>query len=26
VLGHRNWNVKEKMLENFVGEFNDKLK
>jgi len=23
VLGHRNWNVKEKMLENISGEFNE---
>jgi len=25
VLGHKNWNVKEKMLENFSGEFNSRL-
>jgi len=25
VLGHRNWNVKEKMLENISGEFSDFL-
>jgi len=25
VLGHKNWNVKEKMLENISGEFNDRL-
>ncbi len=25
VLGHKNWNVKEKMLENFAGEFNRRL-
>ncbi|MBU1129608.1 MAG: Glu-tRNA(Gln) amidotransferase subunit GatD [Nanoarchaeota archaeon] len=25
VLGHKDWNVKEKMLENFVGEFNNRL-
>ena len=25
VLGHENWNVKEKMLENISGEFNDRL-
>ncbi len=25
VLGHRNWNVKEKMLENVAGEFNEVL-
>ncbi len=25
VLGHKNWNVREKMLENFVGEFNSRL-
>jgi len=25
VLGHPEWNVKEKMLENFSGEFNDRL-
>ena len=25
VLGHKDWNVKEKMLENISGEFNDRL-
>lgn len=25
VLGHKNWNAKEKMLENFSGEFNKRL-
>ena len=25
VLGHKDWNVKEKMLENFAGEFNKRL-
>jgi len=25
VLGHKNWNVKEKMLENISGEFNERL-
>jgi len=25
VLGHKTWNVKEKLLENMAGEFNDKL-
>jgi len=25
VLGHKDWNVKEKMLENVAGEFGDKL-
>jgi len=25
VLGHKSWNVKEKMLENFCGEFNERL-
>jgi len=25
VLGHKNWNVKEKMLENISGEFRDRL-
>tara|TARA_Y100000310_G_scaffold293467_1_gene323065 strand:+ start:12120 stop:13391 length:1272 start_codon:yes stop_codon:yes gene_type:complete len=25
VLAHKNWNVKEKMLENISGEFNDKI-
>jgi len=25
VLGHKDWNVKEKMLENVAGEFNDRL-
>ncbi len=25
VLGHKNWNVKEKMLENISGELNDRL-
>ncbi|MCA9487336.1 MAG: Glu-tRNA(Gln) amidotransferase subunit GatD [Nanoarchaeota archaeon] len=25
VLGHKNWNAKEKMLENISGEFNDRL-
>jgi len=25
VLGHKDWNVKEKMLENISGEFNNKL-
>jgi len=25
VLGHKEWNVKEKMLENFVGEINKRL-
>jgi len=26
VLGHKNWNVKEKMLENIAGEINGRLK
>jgi len=26
VLGHKGWNVKEKMLENIAGEINDRLK
>jgi len=25
VLGHKEWNVKEKMLENVAGEFNNRL-
>jgi len=25
VLGHKEWNIKEKMLENIAGEFNDRL-
>jgi len=25
ILGHKDWDVKEKMLENMVGEFNDRL-
>ena len=25
VLGHEDWNVRDKMLENFAGEFNDRL-
>lgn len=25
VLGHKDWNVKEKMLENFIGELNNRL-
>ncbi|MFH1327167.1 MAG: Glu-tRNA(Gln) amidotransferase subunit GatD [archaeon] len=25
VLGHKEWNVKEKMLENFFGEFGDRI-
>jgi len=25
VLGHKEWNVKEKMLENIAGEFNERL-
>jgi len=25
VLGHKDWNVKEKMLENISGEFRDRL-
>jgi len=25
VLGHKDWNVKEKMLENIAGEFSDRL-
>jgi len=25
ILGHKEWNVKEKMLENFAGEFSDRL-
>jgi len=25
VLGHKNWKVKEKMLENFAGEFNERI-
>jgi len=25
VLGHKNWNAKEKMLENIAGELNDRL-